>query len=70
VDESLRVRARSGSRCILGSYNETYKGASPKTNCVASPGVSRNPESVQGFLYEILVPHDHAYKKAVTSPST
>ena len=37
-------------------------GCRPKTNWAVSLGVGRNPESVQEYLHEMLVPHDHAYK--------
>ena len=57
-----RARVRSGFRLTLGSYHETHKGARLKTNWVASPGVGRNSESVQGYMHEMLVPHEHAYK--------
>ena len=30
---------------------------------IASPGVGRNPESVREYLYEMLVPHEHTYKR-------
>ena len=60
--ESPRARVRSGSRRTLGSYHETHKGAMPKTNRIASSGVGRNLESVQGYLHETLVPHEHTYK--------
>ena len=62
VGESPRARVRSGSRHTLGSYHETHKGARPNTYWVAIPGVGRNPEYVQGYLHERLVPHKHTYK--------
>ena len=41
----------------------------PKTNWAVSPGVGRNPKSIQGYLHEMLVPHNHAYKHAIIRPS-
>jgi len=62
VGESLEAKVHSESRRTLGRYNKTHKGARPKINWVASPRVGRNPGSVQEYLHEILVPHEHAYK--------
>ena len=56
VGESLEPKVHSESRRTLGSYNKIHKGARPKINWVASSRVGRNPESVQGYLHEMLVP--------------
>jgi len=61
VGETPEAKVRSGSKRTLGSYHETHKGARPKTNWVASSGIGRNPESVQGYLHEMLVPHEQTY---------
>ena len=59
VGESPEAKVRSGSKRTLGRYHETYKGACLES-LVASPGVGRNLESVQEYLHEMLVPHEHA----------
>jgi len=68
VGESQRDRVRSGYKRTLDSYHETHKSVRPETHWVAIPVVGRNSESIQGYLHEILVPHNYAYKQAVTRP--
>ena len=67
MGESLKARVRPGSKRTLGSYHETHKGAKPKPYWVAIPRVGRNPESVQEYLHERLVPHEHTYKHVIIS---
>jgi len=69
VGESPEAKVRLGSKRTLNSYYETHKDARPETNWVASSRVGGNPESVPGYLHEMLVPHNHAYKQIVTRPS-
>ena len=63
MSNSLKARVRPGSKRTLSSYHETHKGAKPKINWVASPGVGKNPESVQEYPHEMLVLHEHVYKR-------
>ena len=51
VGERQEAKVHSGSKRTLSSYHETHKGTGLKPiGWVASPGVGRNPESVQGYL--------------------
>jgi len=62
VGESLEAKVRLESKSTLGSYHETHKGAGLEP-LSSYPGSAQNPESVQEYLHEMLVPHDQAYKR-------
>jgi len=62
LNESPKARVSPGSKRTPGGYHETHKGTRPKTYWVAIPKVGRNSEVVQGYLHEMLVPHEYTYK--------
>jgi len=61
VGESPDAKIRSESKRTLGSYHETHKGTGLKP-LDSQPGNRQNPESVQEYLHEMLIPHEHTYK--------
>jgi len=65
VGESPEAKVRSWSKRSLGSNHETHKGAG-LNQLGSQPGADRNPESVQEYLHEMLLPHKHAYKRGNT----
>ena len=62
VGESPEAKVRSGSKRTLGSYHEIHKGAGLEP-LGSSLGVGKNLESVQEYLHEMLVSHEHTCKR-------
>jgi len=62
VGESLEAKVCLESKRTLGRYHKTYKGTG-LNHWVANLGLGRNPESVREYLHEMLVPHEHTYKR-------
>ena len=64
MGESPEAKVHSGSKRTPGpgSYHKTYKGAGLEP-LGSSLGVDRNLESVQEYLHEMLVSHEHTCKR-------
>ena len=62
MGERPEAKVRSGSKRTLSIYHETHKGTGLEP-LGSQPGSGRNPESVQEYLHEMLVPHEHTYKR-------
>ena len=62
VGECPEAKVRSGSKRTLGSYRKTHKGIGLEP-LGSQPGSGQNPESVREYLHEMLVPHEHTYKR-------
>jgi len=62
VGESPEAKVRSGSKRTLSSYHETHKGTGLKP-LGSQPGSEQNPESVREYLHEMLISHEHTYKR-------